>query len=201
MKKLIMLEGNHDYQFIKYLVKNKYSEKDISTYNFSNANKNKAETNFLRNFIQDTRYNTKKMAIKIEDGKYNLLKLMTKSLPLIVQAMEQLQLIYITDLDNKEPFDMINKMNDDFKARGNTYKFKIGKQLINCDHIYASKIQGVNNNKNVYADNIIFIFFKVSLEDELPSFENNIPDNDELSLFINNKEHLPIKKILNDSDN
>jgi len=138
------------------------------------------------------------LAIKIEDGKYNLKKLMTKSLPLIVQSMAQLQLIYLTDLDSKKPVEMITKMNNDFKASGNTYKFKRGKQLINCDHIYACKIQSINNNKNISNDNIIFLFFKKSLEDELSSFENNTPDYEEVSKFINNKEHLLIKKILND---
>jgi hypothetical protein len=195
-----MLEGDHDYKFVKFIVKNKYSEEYISTYNRKDKDKNpnKTETNFLRNFIHDTQYNIQKLAIKIEDGKYNLKKLMTKSLPLIVQSMAQLQLIYLTDLDSKKPVEMITKMNDDFKASGDTYKFKRGKQLINCDHIYACKIQGVNNNKNLNNDNIIFIFFKKSLEDELSSFENNTPDYEEVSKFINNKEHLLIKKILND---
>ncbi len=40
---------------------------------------------------------------------------MAKSLPLIVPGIEQLQLIYLTDLDHKEAFDTINKINDDFK--------------------------------------------------------------------------------------
>ena len=194
-----MLEGDHDYKFVKFIVKNKYGEKDISIYNFRNANKNNTEINFISNFIQGNPYNIIKLAIKIENGKYNLLKLMTKSLPQIVQAMEQLQLIYLTDLDSKNPFEMIAKMNNDFKARGNTYKFKIGERLINCDHIYAFKMQSINNKKNINNGNIIFLFFKRSLEDELPSF-NIIPNYKEISKFIDDKEHLPIKKILNDED-
>lgn len=196
-----MLEGDHDYQFVRFIVNKKYGKEDISTYNRKkeDKNQNKTETNFLRNFIQDTQYNIQKLAIKIEDGKYNLKKLMTKSLPLIVQSMAQLQLIYLTDLDRKKPFDLIKEMNDDFKARGNTFKFKRGKQLINCDHIYACKIQGVNNNKNIINDNIVFLFFKKSLETEIPSFDNT-PDYEEVSKFIDDKEHLHIKKILNDEN-
>ncbi len=193
-----MLEGDHDYKFVKFIVKNKYRDEDISTYNFRNSNKNNTEIHFISNFIQDNQYNTKKLAIKIENGKYNLQKLMTKSIQLIVPVIEQLQLIYLTDLDSKDPFDLINKMNDDFKARGNTYEFKWEKYLINCDHIYACKIQSVNNHKNISNDNIIFIFFKKSLEDELPTFKDKIPDYGEVSKFIDNKEHLHIKKILND---
>jgi len=51
-----MLEGDHDYKFVKFIVKNKYSEVDISTYNRKkeDKNSNKTETNFLRNYIQDT---------------------------------------------------------------------------------------------------------------------------------------------------
>lgn len=43
-----MLEGGHDYQFIKFIVKNKYGEGDISTYNRKDEDKNpnKTETNF-----------------------------------------------------------------------------------------------------------------------------------------------------------
>ncbi len=44
-----MLEGGHDYQFIKFIVKNKYGEGDISTYNRKDEDKNpnKTETYFL----------------------------------------------------------------------------------------------------------------------------------------------------------
>lgn len=116
-----MLEGEHDYKFVKFMVKNKYSEKDISIYNFRNANKNNTEINFISNFTQDNQYNTKKLAIKIETGKQNLKRLMRHSLPLIFPAMDQLQLIYLTDLDSKKPSVLIREINNDLKSRRNTY--------------------------------------------------------------------------------
>jgi len=159
-----MLEGDHDYQFVYFIVKNKYSEKEISIFKFDTANKNKTETNFIRNFNQNNLYNPKKLAIKIENVMYNLQKLMRKSIKIVIETMEQLQLIYLTDLDCKKPMDMINKINQDLKTRGDTYRFKKGRPLIDCDHMYACKMS--INNKSIKNDNIIFIFFKKDLETE-----------------------------------